>query len=65
MRKRVPNDDEVLASVLTGLPPNVLAEWLADDSVATEVGADDLDELVENPTELRRQLGVSPPWKRK
>lgn len=65
MRKRGPNDDEMLAAVLAGLPAETLAELLeADGVVATAVGTDDLDGLVEDSAQLRRELGLPPPRKK-
>ncbi len=67
MRKRGPNgpnDDEMLAAVLACLPPEALAELLAADTVATDVGSDDLDGLVEDSAHLRRELGLPPPRKK-
>lgn len=60
MRKRGPNDEEMLAAVLAGLSPEALAELLAADTVATDVGSDDLDGLVEDSAHLRRELGLPP-----
>lgn len=62
MRKRGPNDEEMLAA-LAGLSPEALAELLAADTVATDVGSDDLDGLVEDSAHLRRELGLPPPRK--
>lgn len=60
MRKRGPNDDELMA-VLAGLPAEVVAQMLAGDGVvATDVGSDDLDGLVEDPAQLRRDLELPP-----
>lgn len=63
MRKRGPNDEEMLAAALAGLSPEALAELLAADTVATDVGSDDLDGLVEDSAHLRRELGLPPPRK--
>jgi len=66
MRKRGPNDDDMIAAVLAGLPADVLAKLLdADGVVATDVGSDDLDGLVEDSAHLRRELGLPPPPRKK
>jgi hypothetical protein len=60
MRKRGPNDDEMLAAILAGLPADTLAELLeADGVVATAVGSDDLDGVIEDSDKLRRELGLT------
>lgn len=64
MKKRGPNDEEMMVAVLTGLPTEELAKMLeADGVIATDVGKDDLDGLVENSEQLRRELGL--PTRRK
>lgn len=63
MRKRGPNDEEMLAAALAGLSPEALAELLAADTVVTDVGSDDLDGLVEDSAHLRRELGLPTPRK--
>jgi hypothetical protein len=55
----------MLAAVLAGLSPEALAELLAADTVATDVGRDDLDGLVEDSAHLRRELGLPPPPRKK
>lgn len=64
MKKRGPNDEEMLAAALAGLSPEALAELLAADTVATDVGSDDLDGLVEDAAHLRRELGLPPTRKK-
>lgn len=67
MKKRGPNnnDDEMIAAVLAGLPADTLAKLLeADGVVATDVGSDDLDGLVEDSAHLRRELGLPPSRKK-